>query len=58
MSVARARTSLVNLEELSDEELERLHEEFRKLQELESRKNPSRRTAAGARFRWDTDAGP
>lgn len=32
-AVAKARTSLVDLEELSDEELERLHEEFRQLRE-------------------------
>jgi low affinity Fe/Cu permease len=32
-AVAKARTSLVDLEELSDEELGRLHEEFRKLRE-------------------------
>jgi low affinity Fe/Cu permease len=45
-AAARARTSLVNLEELSDEELARLHEEFRKLQELENRKSSARKTAA------------
>ena len=37
-AVAQARTSLVDLEELSDEELEHLHEEFRRLQESERRK--------------------
>jgi low affinity Fe/Cu permease len=45
-AVAQARTSLVDLEEMSDEELERLHEEFRRLRERESRKNSSRNTAA------------
>jgi low affinity Fe/Cu permease len=34
-AVSRARTSLVDLEELSDEELEQLHEEFRRLREHE-----------------------
>lgn len=32
-SVSKARTSLVDLEELSEEELEHLHEEFRRLRE-------------------------
>ncbi len=36
-AVAKARTSLVDLEELSDEELGRLHEEFRKLRERAER---------------------
>lgn len=36
-AVAKARTSLVDLEELSDEELGRLHEEFRKLRERAGR---------------------
>ncbi|CAG0926933.1 hypothetical protein TFLX_00268 [Thermoflexales bacterium] len=38
-AVSQARTSMVNLEELSEEELERLHEEFRRLHDWESRKN-------------------
>jgi low affinity Fe/Cu permease len=37
-AVAKARTSLVDLEELSDEELEQLHEEFRQLRERTGRK--------------------
>jgi low affinity Fe/Cu permease len=41
-AVAQARTSLVDLEELSDEELARLHEEFRRLQESERRKTSNR----------------
>jgi low affinity Fe/Cu permease len=41
-AMAQARTSLVDLEELSDEELERLHEEFRRLQESERRKTSNR----------------
>jgi len=36
-AMAKARTSLVDLEELSDEELGRLHEEFRKLRERAGR---------------------
>lgn len=36
--VRGARTELVNLEELSDAELERMHEEFRRLQEQVSNK--------------------
>lgn len=35
-AMTEARTSLVDLEDLSDEELERLHEEFRRLRERES----------------------
>lgn len=38
-AVSQARTSMVNLEEFSEEELERLHEEFRRLHDWESRKN-------------------
>jgi low affinity Fe/Cu permease len=34
-AVSRARTSLIDLEELSDEELEQLHEEFRLLRDHE-----------------------
>jgi low affinity Fe/Cu permease len=32
-AIARARTGLVDLEDLSDEELEKLHEEFRELRQ-------------------------
>jgi low affinity Fe/Cu permease len=38
----KARTGLVDLEDLSDKELEQLHEEFRRLRERESHKNLSR----------------
>ncbi len=41
-AVTKARTSLVDLEELSEEELEHLHEEFRRLREQESHKDASR----------------
>lgn len=44
-AIAKARTSLVDLEELSDAELERLHEEFRQLRERAGR-NPSNRRMA------------
>ncbi len=44
-AVAKARTRLVDLEELSEEELEHLHEEFRRLREQESRKDASRSSA-------------
>jgi low affinity Fe/Cu permease len=44
-AVTEARTSLVDLEDLSDVELERLHEEFRRLRERESRR-ASRSTPA------------
>ena len=42
-AVAKARTSLVDLEELSDEELEQLHEEFRQLRERTGRKPATHR---------------
>ncbi len=38
-AISRARDSLVNLEELSDEELEKLQEEFRTLQKRKRTKN-------------------
>ena len=41
-AVTKARTSLVDLEELSEEELEHLHEEFRRWREQASHKNSSR----------------
>lgn len=41
-AVTKARTSLVDLEELSEEELEQLHQEFRRLQEQERVKEASR----------------
>jgi low affinity Fe/Cu permease len=44
-AVTEARTSLVDLEELSDDELERLHEEFRRLRERENHKFSSSTTA-------------
>jgi low affinity Fe/Cu permease len=44
-AVTRARTSLVDLEELSEEELEHLHEEFRRLRDQASHKNPHRSPA-------------
>ena len=44
-AVTKARTSLVDLEELSEEELEHLHEEFRHLREQESHKDPRRSSA-------------
>jgi low affinity Fe/Cu permease len=37
-AVSKARTNLVDLEELSDKELEGLHQEFRQLREQASRK--------------------
>jgi low affinity Fe/Cu permease len=37
--VTGARTELVDLEELSDEELEELHEQFKKIHDDESHKN-------------------
>ena len=49
-SVAKARTGLVDLEDLSDEELERLHEEFRRLREHEDHKTlPANAKLAEAR---------
>ena len=52
-AIAKARTSLVDLEDLSEEELERLHEEFRHLHEEarsheEARQEASRRSPARA----------
>jgi len=41
-AVTKARTSLVDLEDLSEGELEQLHEEFRRLRERESHKASSR----------------
>jgi low affinity Fe/Cu permease len=38
-AISEARTSLVDLEDLSDEDLERLRAEFRRLHERESRKS-------------------
>jgi low affinity Fe/Cu permease len=46
-AVTNARTSLVDLEELSEEELEHLHGEFRRLRERESHKG-SKHSAARA----------
>jgi len=46
-AVTDARTSLVNLEDLSDDELERLQEEFRRLRESEGR-TPSLSVEAAA----------
>ncbi len=46
-AVTKARTSLVDLEDLSEEELERLHEEFRRLRE-EAGHKASRRSPARA----------
>jgi low affinity Fe/Cu permease len=40
-AVTAARTSLVDLEDLSDDELERLREEFQQLRERESHKSPA-----------------
>ncbi len=40
-AVTQARTGLVDLEDLSEKELEELHEEFRRLREQESHKNSS-----------------
>jgi low affinity Fe/Cu permease len=39
-AVTAARTSLVDLEDMPDDELERLREEFRQLRQLESHKSP------------------
>jgi len=39
-AVTAARTSLVDLEDMSDEELERLQEEFQQLRQIESHKSP------------------
>jgi low affinity Fe/Cu permease len=44
-AVTKARTSLVDLEDLSEEELEQLHEEFRRLREWESHKASGRSSA-------------
>ncbi len=41
-AATKARTSLVDLEDLSEEELEQLREEFRHLREQESHKDSSR----------------
>ena len=41
-AVTKARTSLVDLEELSEEELEHLHEEFRRLREHASHQDSGR----------------
>jgi low affinity Fe/Cu permease len=46
--VRGARTELVNLEELTDEELEKLHDEFRTLHEKVSRKLTHRKAARTA----------
>ena len=46
-AVAKARTSLVDLEDLSEEELEHLHEEFRRLREQASHE-ASRRSSVRA----------
>ena len=43
--VKGARTQLVNLEELSDQELEELQKEFKRLKEKESNKNASKKSA-------------
>jgi low affinity Fe/Cu permease len=45
-AVTAARTSLVDLEDMSDEELERLREEFKQLRQRESHKSPSSSGAA------------
>jgi low affinity Fe/Cu permease len=47
-AVTKARTGLVDLEELSEEELEHLHEEFRRLREQANHKDASR---SGRRMR-------
>ena len=44
-AVTKARTSLVDLEDLSEKELEHLHEEFRRLRERERQKDSSRSPA-------------
>lgn len=44
-AVTQARTSLVELEDLSEPELEHLHEEFRRLREREIQKDSSRSSA-------------
>jgi low affinity Fe/Cu permease len=48
-AVTQARLSLVDLEDLSDEELARLQEEFRRLRESESRKASPRNAATAGR---------
>lgn len=50
-AVTDARTSLVNLEDLSDDELERLQEEFRRLRESEGRTPPLSAEAATEPYR-------
>ena len=40
-AMTAARTSLVDLEDMSDEELERLREEFQQLRQRESHKSPA-----------------
>jgi low affinity Fe/Cu permease len=40
-AVAQARNSMVNLEDFSDEELERLHKEFQRLGKVDSRNQSS-----------------
>jgi low affinity Fe/Cu permease len=47
-AVTAARNNLVNLEEFSDEELERLHEEFRHIRESESLKRPESLKKSGS----------
>ena len=44
-AVTKARTSLVDLEDLSEKELEHLHEEFRRLRERERQKDSNRSSA-------------
>jgi low affinity Fe/Cu permease len=44
-AVTKARTSLVDLEDLSEKDLEQLQEEFRRLRERESRTGSSRSSA-------------
>jgi low affinity Fe/Cu permease len=48
--VEGARTGLVNLEELSDEEMERLHKDFERLRKCDGKKNRGDSGQATAKF--------
>jgi low affinity Fe/Cu permease len=47
--VSGARTEMVNLEELSDEDLEKMHQEFRALHERASQALANRQTKSGSK---------
>jgi low affinity Fe/Cu permease len=47
--VQGARTHLVDLQEMSDEEIERLHQEFQRLREIETSKREATRSRPSSR---------